>query len=180
MFVVFGSNEQADETYHNNQLVFDHGLSGPWKVNFDTAWGGPGTVEFNVLSDWKDHSDNGIKYYSGSATYTRTFDLPPELRRSNRPIYLDLGSVKDMAKVTLNGTPVGVVWCEPFQLEITGAVKPTGNVLSIEVANKWSNRLLGDEVLEESYTTGNASHNASLYSSGLLGPVKLGQSARKQ
>ena len=140
-----------------------------------TAWGGPGEVDFDELSDWKDHSDNGIKYYSGTATYTRTFDLPPGLRRSKRPIYLDLGSVKDMAKVTLNGTPVGVVWCEPFQLEITGAVKPTGNVLSIEVVNKWSNRLMGDEVLKESYTTGNASHDTFLYSSGLLGPVKLGQ-----
>ena len=107
-------------------------------------------------------------------------DLPPDLRRSKQPIHLDLGSVKDMASVTLNGTPVGVVWCEPFQLEITGAVKPTGNVLRIDVVNKWSNRLMGDEVLKESYTTGNASHGPSLYSSGLLGPVKLGQPARQE
>ncbi|MCP4314304.1 MAG: hypothetical protein GY790_23870 [Bacteroidetes bacterium] len=174
LFVVFGSSEGADEPYLNNAFVFDHGISGPWNVAFDSAWGGPADVEFNTLMDWTDHSNDGIKYYSGTASYTKTFDLPSELRSGKTPVYLDLGIVKDIAEVSLNGTDLGVVWCEPFRLEITGAVKNRGNVLKIKVVNKWSNRLQGDEVLKENYTTGNASHHTTLYSSGLLGPVKLG------
>jgi hypothetical protein len=176
--VVFGSSEKTDELYHNNALVFDHAISGPWDVAFDTAWGGPAAVKFNNLRDWKDHSDKGIKYYSGTASYTKTFDLPKGFKGRKSPIYLDLGRVKDMAEVTLNGTNLGVVWCEPFQLEITGLVRNTGNVLKINVVNKWSNRLLGDEVLKENYTSGNASNSTTLFSSGLLGPVKLGQPAK--
>ena len=127
------------------------------------------------MNDWTDHSDDGIKYYSGTASYTKTFDLPKDLRGGKSPVYLDLGIVKDMAEVTLNGTDLGVVWCEPFRLDITGAVKNRGNVLKIKVVNKWSNRLQGDELLNQNYTRGNASHNTTLFSSGLLGPVKLGQ-----
>ena len=179
LFVVFGSSEKADEPYHNNAFVFDHSISGPWNVAFDTAWGGPSDVEFNSLMDWTDHSNDGIKYYSGTASYTKTFDLPRDLRGGKSPVYLDLGTVKDMAEVTLNGTDQGVVWCEPFRLEITGAVKDRGNVLKIKVVNKWSNRLMGDEILNQSYATGNASHGTKLYSSGLLGPVKLGQRENK-
>jgi hypothetical protein len=175
LFVVFGSSEKADELYHNNALVLDHEITGAWNVAFDTIWGGPSAVKFNKLTDWKDHTNNGIKYYSGTANYTKTFDLPSDLRGSNRSIYLDLGEVKDMAEVSLNGSKLGAVWCKPFQLEITKDVKDTGNVLKISVVNKWSNRLLGDEVLKENYTTGNASHYTSLISSGLLGPIKLGQ-----
>ena len=109
--------------YHNNEMVFDHEITGPWNVAFDTIWGGPASIQFDRLTDWKDHANNGIKYYSGTATYTKTFDLPADLRGGNKPIYLDLGHVKDMAEVTLNGTNLGVVWCEPFQLEISSAVK---------------------------------------------------------
>ncbi len=173
--VVFGSSEKADETYHNNVLVLDHEITGAWNVFFDTDWGGPASIKFDTLTDWKDHSNNGIKYYSGTASYTKTFDLPSGLRGSKGNIYLDLGEVKDMAEVSLNGSKLGVVWCKPFQLEISKAVKNTGNVLKINVVNKWSNRLLGDEVLKENYTTGNASNSTILYSSGILGPVRLGQ-----
>jgi hypothetical protein len=172
-FVVFGSSEKADGIYHNNRLVSGHEITGAWDVGFDTAWGGPESVKFDTLTDWKDHANNGIKYYSGTANYTKTFDLPTGLRGSKAPIYLDLGEVKDMAEVTLNGSKLGVVWCKPFQLEISKAVKNSGNVLRIKVVNKWSNRLLGDKVLKQKYTTGNASHAPTLFSSGLLGPVTL-------
>jgi len=215
LFVVFGSSERANGTYHNNQLVFDHEINGPWNVAFDKEWGGPAggvihlreygyggqvsnqlsaisnrsaevrsqksevsseeTVVFDKLQDWTARTEDGIKYYSGTASYTKTFDLPEGLRGGKQPIYLDLGDVKDMAEVTLNGTKLGVLWCEPFQLDIRSVVKDSGNILKINVANKWSNRLLGDEVLKEKYTTGNASHAPTLFPSGLLGPVKLGR-----
>lgn len=177
LFVVFGNREKANGAYHNNQMVFDHAISGPWDVAFDGEWGGPASIQFDRLMDWKDHENNGIKYYSGTASYTKTFDLPEGLRGGKQSVYLDLGDVKDMAEVTLNGTNLGVLWCEPFQLDIRGVVKNSGNILKINVANKWSNRLLGDEVLKEKYTTGNASHAPTLFPSGLLGPVKLGRRA---
>jgi hypothetical protein len=175
--VVFGSRENADGNYHNNHMVIDHEISGPWNVAFDKEWGGPASIQFDRLTDWKDHENNGVKYYSGAASYTKTFDLPDGLRGSKQPIYLDLGDVKDIAEVTLNGSRLGVLWCEPFQLDISSVVKNSGNIVNINVVNKWSNRLLGDEVLKEKYTTGNASHAPNLFSSGLLGPVKLGQPA---
>ncbi len=177
LFVVFGSRENADGNYHNNHMVIDHEISGPWNVAFDKEWGGPASIQFDRLTDWKDHENNGVKYYSGAASYTKTFDLPDGLRGSKQPIYLDLGDVKDIAEVTLNGSRLGVLWCEPFQLDISSVVKNSGNIVNINVVNKWSNRLLGDEVLKEKYTTGNASHAPNLFSSGLLGPVKLGQPA---
>lgn len=177
LFVVFGSSENTKGTYHNNQMVFDHEISGPWNVAFDTEWGGPASIQFERVTDWKDHENNGIKYYSGTASYTRTFDLPEGLQAGKQSIYLDLGDVKDMAEVTLNGTRLGVLWCEPFQLNISSVVKNSGNILKIDVANKWSNRLLGDEVLKEKFTTGNASHAPTLFPSGLPGPVKFGRPA---
>jgi hypothetical protein len=195
LFVVFGSREKTKGIYHNNQLVFGHEISGPWNVAFDKEWGGPaggavsnqlsvisgrsseGMVVFEKLQDWKDHENTGIKYYSGTASYSKTFDLPEGLRGGKQSVYLDLGDVKDLAEVTLNGTRLGTLWCAPFQLDISSVVKNSGNILKINVANKWSNRLLGDEVLKEKYTTGNASHAPTLFPSGLLGPVKLGRRA---
>ena len=100
--------------------------------------------------------------------------------RSGGGLRGDLGEVKDMAEVTLNGRKLGIVWCKPFQLEISNAVKNTGNILEINVVNKWSNRLMGDEVLKENYTTGNATHGPILYSSGLLGPVQLLTVSKKE
>ncbi|RLB98121.1 MAG: hypothetical protein DRH90_22350 [Deltaproteobacteria bacterium] len=176
-FVVFGSHAKASAVFHNNEMTFKDEIKGAWNVAFDTDWGGPASVKFSGLTDWTKHSDNGIKYYSGTAYYTKTFDLPANLRGSNKPVYLDLGSVKDMAEVTLNGTNLGILWCKPFRLDISSVVKETGNSLKIDVVNRWSNRMLGDEVLNETYTTGNASHAASLIPSGLLGPVKLGHPA---
>ena len=173
LFVVFGSREKADGIFNNNDMDTVHEITGSWRVAFDPEWGGPASVQFDGLTDWKDHASNGIKYYSGTARYKKTFDLPGDLRDRKQAIYLDLGDVKDMAEVSLNGSTLGVVWCEPFQLDISSAVRNTGNTLKIDVANKWSNRLLGDEVLKEKYTTGNASHAPALFSSGLLGPVTL-------
>jgi hypothetical protein len=186
LFVVFGSREKTKGIYHNNQLVFGHEISGPWNVAFDKEWGGPAKSEdggqkseiiFQTLEDWTLRPEEGIRYYSGTASYTKTFDLPEGLRGGKHSVYLDLGDVKDLAEVTLNGTRLGVLWCEPFQLDISSVVKNSGNILKINVANKWSNRLLGDEVLKEKYTTGNASHAPTLFPSGLLGPVKLGRRA---
>ncbi len=122
-------------------------LEGPWDVAFDPKWGGPEKITFESLDDWSRRPEAGIRYYSGTATYAKTFDLPgavADAAKSGR-VWLDLGTVKNIAGVRLNGRDLGVVWCDPWRVEITEVVKPAGNRLEIRVANLWPNRLIGDE-----------------------------------
>ena len=119
-------------------------LNAPWTVSFDPAWGGPEKVAFDNLSDWSQHNDAGIKYYSGTAIYRQTFDLSVP---KNARLYLNLGKVKNMARVRLNGHILGIVWTDPWQIDITQTAKAKGNKLEIEVVNLWPNRLIGDEHL---------------------------------
>jgi hypothetical protein len=123
-------------------------IEGPWDVAFDPKWGGPARITFEALDDWSRRPEDGIKYYSGTATYTKTFDAPPaavgSTAKSGR-LWLDLGTVKNIASVRLNGRDLGVVWCDPWRVDLTQVVKPEGNRLEIRVANLWPNRLIGDE-----------------------------------
>lgn len=172
-------------------------LEGSWTVAFNPEWGGPRQIQFEVLQDWTEHEDGGIKYYSGIATYSKSFVFPPEsggAARQEPRFFLNLGAVRDIARVTLNGKDLGVVWCAPWRIEITDAVHNGENHLEIEVANRWSNRLLGDQqppdknartVSWESgllagqqysagrYTFATADGPGKLLPSGLLGPVQV-------
>jgi hypothetical protein len=121
-------------------------LNGPWSVAFDPRWGGPEQIEFDDLSDWSRRPEDGIRYYSGIAQYKKTFDLPEAAAAGNvRDWILDVGIVKNLARVRLNGRDLGVIWTAPWEVRITGAVRPKGNQLEIEVVNLWINRLIGDE-----------------------------------
>lgn len=120
-------------------------IHGPWEVAFDPAWGGPPLVVFEDLDDWSLRAEEGIRYYSGTAAYRKTFNLPPAALSDGGHLWLDLGTVKNIAAVRLNGRDLGVVWCDPWRVEVTEAVKPTGNRLEVRVANLWPNRLIGDE-----------------------------------
>jgi hypothetical protein len=116
-------------------------ISGSWEVRFDTRWGGPEKVTFEELHDWANDPDKKIACYSGIARYTTSFDAS-DLSASA----LDLGVVKNMARITLNGHKLGVVWCSPWQADIpAGILKKKGNILEVEVANTWANRMIGDE-----------------------------------
>jgi hypothetical protein len=152
-------------------------LSGPWTVSFDPKWGGPAKVKFPELVSWTRRSEEGIRYYSGTATYRKSFDLPALLHSSQRRMALDLGEVKYVAQVRLNGRDLGVLWTKPFRVEITDAVKPSGNLLEIDVVNLWPNRIIGDAALppEKRFTRTNISFKKDdpLLESGLLGPVRL-------
>jgi predicted GH43/DUF377 family glycosyl hydrolase len=166
-------------------------LEGSWEVSFDPKWGGPEKVTFDALQDWTHHAERGIKYYSGIATYRKIFDLPHE---SGERIHLDLGTVHDIARVRLNGKDLGVVWCAPWRVDITDGVKTKGNVLEVEIANRWPNRMLGDQQAPDKdvrtvkwesgllggkeyktgrYTFATTGGPNKLLSSGLLGPVTL-------
>ncbi len=156
-------------------------LTGPWEVSFDAKWGGPERVAFQTLDDWSKRPEAGIKHYSGTATYRKTFDLPAaalEKKPGANEWYLDLGRVKNLARVRLNGHDLGVVWCAPWRVGITEAARLTGNQLEIQVVNLWPNRLIGDQALPPekrlTSTTWNPfNKDSTLLESGLLGPVSL-------
>ncbi|MDN3582988.1 glycosyl hydrolase [Mucilaginibacter flavus] len=122
-------------------------LNGPWKVKFDSKWGGPQSpVTFAALTDWTDNTNKGIKYYSGTAVYSKSFNLPDSiLKKTNRNLYLDLGIVNCIAKVFVNDKEVGVVWTAPWRIKVPVSQLKTVNQLKIEVSNVWANRLIGDE-----------------------------------
>jgi hypothetical protein len=120
-------------------------ITGPWEVGFDPARGGPSSVAFDSLEDWTERPEEGIRFYSGIAVYTRSFDFPDYSDFQNSDMFLDLGSVKNLARVTLNGKELGILWTDPWRVRITGILKQRGNLLRIEIANLWINRLIGDE-----------------------------------
>jgi hypothetical protein len=158
----------------------DEIIPGDWQVSFDTAWGGEGRVNFDRLYSWPDRPENGIKYYSGKATYVKKIDLVSKVIGENLKIYIDLGTVHETARVFLNNQAVGACWTSPYRVDITDWVVEGKNVLKIEVANLWSNRIIGDlnsNLGEKTYTwsnsTGHYSKDSPLKDSGLLGPVRL-------
>ena len=101
------------------------------------------------LLPWSQHADPGVRYFSGTATYHKTIDVPNEWLGKDRRLDLDLGDVQVMARVKLNGADLGVLWRPPYRVEITAAAKAGKNDLEIEVVNLWPNRLIGDEQLPE-------------------------------
>jgi hypothetical protein len=153
-----------------------HALDGGWELAFDKKWGGPESVQFDQLVSWTTRAEPGIKYYSGKATYRKTFDPPAALTKGGR-LRLNLGVVKNVAEVRLNGRHLGVAWTEPFSVDITGALKPAANKLEIDVINLWPNRLIGDATLPAgkrlTRTSVSFDPKAPLLDSGLLGPVTL-------
>ncbi len=120
-------------------------LEGPWDVAFDPNWGGPERITFESLDDWSLRPEPGIRYYSGTAVYRKTFDMTSTAPAAGVRLWLDLGDVKNIAAVRLNGRDLGVVWCDPWRVEITDAIRRKGNRLEVRVANLWPNRLIGDE-----------------------------------
>ena len=150
-FVVFNKTAGAEkakvksiERQKEKQILTT--LNWQWDVVFDTTRGGPGKVRFENPDDWAQNPEDGIRYYSGTAVYSKTFDLPESAGSvRNSEIFLNLGKVKNIARVRLNNRDAGTVWTSPWQVEITGLLKKKNNLLEIEVANLWINRLIGDE-----------------------------------
>ncbi|MEI8372787.1 MAG: glycosyl hydrolase [Planctomycetota bacterium] len=170
-----GRPKMLTTNFPDSQLLQE--LAGPWTVRFNPKWGGPSSVVFEKLEDWTKRPEEGVKHYSGTATYEKTFDLLVASKTAGR-LYLDLGEVNNLAAVRLNGKALGVVWTAPWRIEITSAVQPTGNRLEIEVANLWTNRLLFDATLppDKRLTTTNVTGfkpDMPLLPSGLLGPVRV-------
>ena len=187
-FVVF--REPASKhptTSYDNSLILKpvQEISGAWTVHFDPKWGGPETARFDSLVSWPTRTEPGIKFYSGTATYEKTFVLPADFSVTHHAsrIMLDLGDVHELAEVKVNGKSCGIVWCPPWRVDVTDAVKPGENKLQIEVVNFWPNRLIGDASLPlaERLTRTNIrklTAQTALEEAGLLVPVKLLSSSK--
>jgi hypothetical protein len=154
-------------------------ISGAWTVHFDPKWGGPETAQFDQLVSWTERTEPSIKFYSGTAVYEKSFALPRSaIGNRQSKIFLDLGDVRELAEIKVNGQSCGIVWSPPFRADITDAVKPGENKLQVEVVNFWPNRIIGDAFLppEQRFTKTNIrklTKDTPLEASGLLGPVQI-------
>ncbi len=152
-------------------------IPGPWTIAFQPGRGAPPTATFDQLTSWSDNTDAGIKYFSGTGTYTNTIQVPADSLAKDAHLWLDLGDVKNLAQVTVNGMDMGVVWHAPYRIDVTAALKPGANQVSVKVINAWVNRLIGDQQPgATAYTFADVKPyraNSPLLPSGLLGPVRL-------
>ena len=144
VFVVFSNDDFSPLRLVLNKETVE--LKTPWTVRFDPQYGGPEQTTFNKLTYWNENDDPGIRYYSGTATYSTEFELTEE--QTSKRLVLSLGTVKDIAHVRLNGVDLGVVWTDPWTVELQDAAKAGKNLLEIDVCNCWRNRLIGDAALE--------------------------------
>ena len=150
-------------------------LNSPWTVQFDEQWGAPREVVFPKLMSYTDSDDPGIRYYSGTAVYRTTFNLR---NQGGAKAFLDLGRVACMAQVFLNGHDLGVLWKEPYRVDVTDALIDGENQLEVRVVNQWVNRIIGDEQpdCQRRYThtpTKFYRADSPLLPAGLLGPVSI-------
>jgi hypothetical protein len=176
-------------------------ITGIWNLSFPANWGAPPSVALDELISWTDHTNAGVRYFSGTATYEKDIEISADSIHPNAELWLDLGVVSNFAEVSLNGQDFGVLWKPPFRVNITAAAKPGANHLVVKVTNLWPNRLIGDEQLPPdcewdgnklkawpqwlldgkpsptgrlTFTTWHHwSKDSPLFASGLLGPVTL-------
>lgn len=174
MFVVFSDKSRNLPKYMPNVECREELINAPWVVNFDREWGGPEECTFQELKSWSEFLDEGIKYYSGTAVYNKIIDIDSE--DVGKKCEIDLGVVKDVAEVFVNGESAGIVWKYPYRVDVSHLLKEGENKIQIDIVNLWANRLLGDLQLEpeDRYCwTNNNWKGDKLLESGLLGPVKL-------
>ena len=129
-------------------------VTGPWQVSFPPNFGAPPQVTLPELISLHKHSEPGVKYFSGTATYSKQVTLSPGAPSGERRLYLDLGWVHAVAQVRLNDKDLGLLWKPPFRVDISSVVRSGDNKLEVLVTNQWVNRLIGDEQLPPEYEYG--------------------------
>ncbi len=176
-------------------------IDGSWEVQFQKENDYDAKIKFDQLTDWKNNSNEKIKYYSGTAIYYKTFDFDKKSTNQTDQFILDLGKVSIAAEIILNGKNLGVLWMPPYKVDISTALKQGVNSLEIRVTNQWTNHLIGDERFpatdgynkearnmpdwyvnnqpmpkseRTTFTTAQFyTKNSPLLSAGLLGPVQI-------
>jgi len=139
----------ATETFEAAATPAPMTLDGAWQVQFPEGWGAPRTAKFPKLKSWTESKNEGIRFFSGIATYQKSFDVAESLAQQ-KSIFLQLGDLAEIAEVTLNGKRLGLVWLPPYRIDVSGVLQAGKNKLEVKVANLWANRLNGDSLLPES------------------------------
>ncbi len=179
---IYVATTAAGQTLHAQvtDVAAPLALTGAWELRFPPHWGAPEEVALDQLVSWTEMADEGARHFSGTATYTKTFNWPPASPAGTQPkeYWLELGDVQVMARVKLNGHDLGVLWRPPFRTNITTALLPGPNVLEIAVANLWPNRMIADAALPSDQRLTWSSYepfnkDTPLLPSGLLGPVTI-------
>lgn len=186
LFVVFQKSHKgitSKTIKFKTDSIRIYSIQTPWTVQFDESKRGPKEpVIFEELTDWSKQEDSRIRYYSGTAIYTNTFNIEKEDKSTN--LFIQFDDISNMAEVKVNGKSCGVLWTKPYRLDITNAVKEGENKLEIEVVNTWANRIMGDEYFEAdsndpNKTWTNGSHHKRrekvLTKSGLTGDIIIEQ-----
>lgn len=181
VFIVFG--KPTDETSFNvpdKEIQIVQKLEGPWQIEFMPDLGAPGQVQLDKLASWPQHPDEGVKYYSGTATYNKSFNLSDGALGQDASLLLNLGQVGDLAEVFVNGQRMDLLWKPPYRTNITDALVPGENRLEIKVTNQWNNRIQGDRALpaDQKILSGSGfsfggGGSSPLENSGLIGPVTI-------
>ncbi len=153
-------------------------VEGSWDLSFEPDRGAPAKITLNTLASWSDNHDDGVKYFSGVGTYAKTIQASPDWFKHGTKLLIDLGEVKNLAQVSVNGKPLGILWKTPYRADVTSALKPGANTVEIKVTNPWVNRIIGDRQpnAPKTYTFTSPKFykaDSKLVSSGLLGPVKI-------
>ncbi len=161
-------------------------VEGPWDVSFPPRWGAPAHLTLPALQSWIANPDPGVKYFSGTATYTKTLEAPADLAGRGGRIILDLGVARDVVQVTLNGRVLDLLWKAPYRVDVTDVLHPGANDLVVAVTNEWTNRQIGDKsepperrVLTSEPVRAFSPRPVPLADSGLLGPVTLVSETRR-
>lgn len=185
VFVVFRRAAAAPSRTIPKQVETQLGVvEGAWDVAFQPNRGAPAKISLTALRSWSDNSDAGVKYFSGTGVYTNTVQAPADWFKTRAKLWLDLGDVKNIAEVSVNGKPLGVLWKTPFRVDVSSALKAGANTVEIKVTNLWVNRLVGDQQpdVTRKYTyTAQQFYRADspLLPSGLLGPVRVIRAANQ-
>lgn len=185
VFVIFeGKSKQKTYLVPAKKEITKAVVEGSWVVEFQKDRGAPDKATLPKLTSLTDNSDPGIKYFSGTASYSKIINIQKDWIVPGSPLLLDLGSVKNLAEVIVNGKSLGIAWKKPFVVDIASAVKPGDNSFEIRVTNLWANRLIGDQqpgvTKKITYTTVPFyGARSSLVPSGLLGPVRIIQEVQE-
>jgi hypothetical protein len=179
IFIVFRGN--AQKPFYTVPAIVEKQLAvvdGEWDLKFQKERGAPASIKMNELASWAHSTNDSVKYFSGTGTYTKTIDAPDEWFASDARLWIDLGEVKNLAEVIINGKSMGIAWKKPFRINVTGALTKGKNILEIKVTNLWVNRLIGDAqpgvTKKITYTTMPFYRaDSPLLPAGLLGPVKI-------
>lgn len=180
VFVVFGGDAEPTlpppTTKAPTTMLAPLEIAGPWEVKFPPNLGAPPSRVFEKLVSWTTIPDDGVKYFSGTATYLKEFEVPASTLARGRHLELDLGQLRNVAEATLNGQPLGIRWKPPFSYDATGIVRPGKNTLSVRITNVWANRLAGDANLPRDKRITRVAQKVTLggpLEAGLFGPVQL-------